>query len=336
MQPNVIDPQIPLLKDDRLRREAWIDVCSPVWTSTLDRTEPIPDSVRFRGWNTGQAVFYAMHASPQMVERTKTHVSSIAVDHIYLQMHYAGQSAVDADVGETPVGRGDLFLVDLAQRVVVKSPTGISGVSVCIPRRFFDARVGELGDLNRTVLSRRGNPLYRLLSEHLRNAQHCLDVSDEAQKAMLATATIALCNAALTPATDSAYNGPGVLKIEIRQFIEANLGRFDLDVGSLCARFGLSRTPIYVMFETEGGVMTYIRNRRLARAMRMLSGLEGSGPQRVSSVAHACGYANLQSFSKAFRARYGLNPRDVDGSLSFRTAAHLEAGATNTAWIKEL
>ncbi len=39
----------------------------------------------------------------------------------------------------------------------------------------------------------------------------------------------------------------------------------DLGVETICARFGrLSRTPVYTLFEADGGVMAYIRNRRLA------------------------------------------------------------------------
>ncbi|WP_238229173.1 helix-turn-helix domain-containing protein [Methylorubrum aminovorans] len=137
----------------------------------------------------------------------------------------------------------------------------------------------------------------------------------------------------LTPASDSAYNRPAVVAIEIRQFIAANLDLAGLGVEIICARFGLSRTPVYALFEADGGVMTYIRNRRLARAMRMLSGSE-EGPPRVSGVAYACGYENLKSFSKAFHARYGVNPRDV--GTSHRVDAHRESGATLMSWMKDL
>ncbi len=58
--------------------------------------------------------------------------------------------------------------------------------------------------------------------------------------------------------------------------------------------------------------------------MRMLTGAEAGRPQRVSGVAYACGYGNLKSFSKAFRARYGINPRDV--GMGLRGVAQRESG----------
>lgn len=68
----------------------------------------------------------------------------------------------------------------------------------------------------------------------------------------------------------------------------------------------MSRTRLFVAFEAEGGVMTYVRNRRLAKAMRELSGVDGRPQRRISEIAYACGYDNLKSFSHSFRARYGL------------------------------
>jgi AraC-like DNA-binding protein len=66
----------------------------------------------------------------------------------------------------------------------------------------------------------------------------------------------------------------------------------------------------------------------------MLSGVEGGKPQRVSAVAYACGYENLKSFSKAFHARYGVVPREVDET--FRSDARWETGSTLLSWIREL
>ncbi len=333
MEPDVIDPGISGLRDERLRREVWIETVAPIWTAAPDRTAASPWQASFRGWKVGGIHLYKTYSSPQTVERTRSQVATLAVDHVYLQQHLTGHSSVEVASDEQAIPAGTIVLVDMAQPVVGRSTTSVDGTSLCIPRRLFDSRVGEVGRLHRSRFSRTGSPLNKLLSDHMRNMQGCLDTSDEAQRAMLATATVSICNAMLTPASDSAYNRPAVVAIEIRQFIEANLGRSNLGVEILCARFGLSRTPVYALFEADGGVMTYIRNRRLAQAMRMLSGVE-EGPPRISGVAYACGYENLKSFSKAFHAHYGVNPRDV--GLGQRVDAYRESGATLMSWMKDL
>ncbi|SFG57900.1 AraC family transcriptional regulator [Methylobacterium gossipiicola] len=293
-----------------------------------------PWEASFRGWRVGGVHLYRTHSSPQTVERTKSQVGALAVDHVYLQQHRNGRSGVDTPSGERLISHGDIALVDMAQPVLGWSTTKVDSIGLCIPRRAFDARVGEIGDLHRSVLSRSGSALTRLLSDHMATMADCLDASDETQRGLLSVATAALCNAALTPVSDSGHNRPAVVAIEIRQFIEANLGRFDLGVEMLCARFGLSRTPLFAIFEEDRGVLTYVRTRRLAMAMRMLSGVDAGGPDRVSGVAYACGYENQKSFSKAFRARYGVNPRDVD--RNFAVGSRWETGATLLSWMKEL
>lgn len=334
MEPDVIDPGIAHLDDERMRREAWIETVSPIWTATPDRSSPHPWQASFRAWKVGGVHLYKTHSSPQTVERTRSQVATLAVDHVYLQQHVTGHSSVEVASDEQAITSGTIVLVDLAQPVFGRSTTSVDGIGLCIPRRLFDARAGEIGRLHRSTFTRTGSPLNRLLSDHMRNMQDCLDTSDAAQKAMLSAATVSLLNAMLTPVTDSAYNHQVVAAIEIRQFIEAHLGRADLGVEMLCARFGLSRTPVYALFEADGGVMTYIRNRRLAKAMRMLSGVEGSAPIRVSGVAYTCGYENLKSFSKAFQTRYGVNPRDV--GADYRRSARHESGAALLSWMREL
>ncbi|CAO4173278.1 AraC-type DNA-binding protein [Methylorubrum populi] len=333
MHPEVIDPQIHRIDDEKVRREAWIQAISPVFMPTLDRDAPVPREAAFRCWNLGAILLSAIQASPQTIERTQSQIATQGVDHVILRLYNSGRSSLDTAAGDAKIAPGSFVLFDLSQRARSVS-AGMTGINLCLPRRVFDPRVGEVSDLHRGLFEQRGQPLLRLLSDHMRNTRHCLDTSDTAQKALLASATVALCNAALTPASDSAHNRPAVTAIEIRQFIEANLSQSDLGVEALCARFGLSRTPIYALFEAEGGVMTYIRNRRLAQAMRILSGVEEGGSQRISGVAYACGYENLKSFSKAFHARYGVNPRDVD--TAFRGEARRETGATLLSWIREL
>ena len=332
-QPDVIDPEFHRIEDEGARREAWVRAIGSVFMPILDRSVPVPRDVGFRCWRVGPILLSAIKAGPQAVERTRTQIATQAVDHVILRLYTSGRSGIDEPSGDREIPEGALALYDLSQRSRSVSQ-GMTGINLALPRRMLDTRVGDVGALHRGLFLQEGRPLVRLLSDHMRNTRHCLDASDADQRELLAKATVALCNAALTPATDSAHNRPAILAIEVKQFIEASLGRPDLGVEMIRARFGLSRSPLFALFEAEGGVATYVRNRRLARAMRLLSGAEGGGPQRVSAVAYACGYENLKSFSKAFHARYGVVPREVDDT--FRPDARWETESVLLSWIKEL
>ncbi|MET0526864.1 MAG: AraC family transcriptional regulator [Microvirga sp.] len=304
---------------------------SPVFIPTLDKSVPVPKGVSFRCYNLGKILLSAITASPQTIERTQTQIATQGVDHVILRLYNSGRSSIDTADGDEEIAPGSFVLFDLSQRARSVS-AGMNGINLCIPRRLFDTRVGEVSALHRGRFG--GGPLFTLLADHVRNVRACLDSSDAGQQALLASATVDIVNAAFTDSRDSAHNVPAIVGIEMRQYIESALGREDLDTEMLAARFGRSRSAVYSLFEVDGGVMAYIRHRRLARAMRILSGIEGEGPHRISDVAYACGYASPKMFSKAFRARYGVAPRDVDAT--FRQQAYHEAGAQLLSWIREL
>ncbi|GJD81931.1 helix-turn-helix transcriptional regulator [Methylobacterium gregans] len=83
-----------------------------------------------------------------------------------------------------------------------------------------------------------------------------------------------------------------------------------IDVAVLTWQFGLSRRSLYRLFGDAGGVQAHIRERRLAQAWRELAKSGGRHP-KVARLAHACGYADPQSFSQTFRKRCGRSPLEV-------------------------
>lgn len=121
------------------------------------------------------------------------------------------------------------------------------------------------------------------------------------------------------------------LGLAIRRYVEANLAT--VDVANLAARFGLSRAVLYRRFPGPGGIAAYIRDRRLAEAMRRLRTTEGERP-RLARLSHACGFVDPRVFSRAFHRKYGVWPGQV-------CRASLDAGPATSpsqpmAWLSEL
>ena len=77
----------------------------------------------------------------------------------------------------------------------------------------------------------------------------------------------------------------------------------------LAERFSMSRATLYRLFEDFGGVRHYIQMRRLLQAYRSLARMrEGD---RIGAIALRFGFSDQAAFSRAFRAAYGLSPREV-------------------------
>ncbi|WP_081636613.1 AraC family transcriptional regulator [Methylobacterium sp. 285MFTsu5.1] len=311
--PDFIDPGFDQIESDRDRAQAWVQAVSTIVRPTLTAATPVSRCVRFHSWQLGGLILNEIAAPPQIVERTPFQIASQGVDHVMLSLITAGKASVITSDGEQAIPVGSVSFFDLSQQSQARS-WGVSGLNVIIPRRYLDARLGEPSDLHQSIISPSNQPLVRLLSDLIRNTHSCIEQLDTKQKKLLADGIVASLNAVVPPVESSSQAPAPPREIKVRQYIEQNLSRNDLGVDVLCTEFGLSRTPVYEIFEAEGGVMTYIRNRRLSWAMRMLSGLEGSSQKRISEVAYACGYDTLKAFSKAFKARYGVVPRDVDAS----------------------
>ena len=99
----------------------------------------------------------------------------------------------------------------------------------------------------------------------------------------------------------------------IRDDILAGLGQRDLSAEILARRHGVSERYVYLLFERRGlSLGQYITEQRLKRALAML--IDPSRHQmKISDIAFAAGFADLTTFNRAFRRRYGDSPRDVRG-----------------------
>lgn len=83
-------------------------------------------------------------------------------------------------------------------------------------------------------------------------------------------------------------------------------------VDDLCRQFQVSRTTVYRLFHSTGGVRQYIVNARLDHCHMELWSSDPS-QVRVRDVARAWGFSEATSFARSFRARFGVPPSTVLG-----------------------
>jgi AraC-like DNA-binding protein len=78
---------------------------------------------------------------------------------------------------------------------------------------------------------------------------------------------------------------------------------------SLSRTLGLNRTLLAEGFHAEFGetVFAFLQRERLQRAWALLE----DGSEQVASVAARVGYRDAASFTRAFKAHYGITPRNV-------------------------
>jgi AraC-like DNA-binding protein len=109
------------------------------------------------------------------------------------------------------------------------------------------------------------------------------------------------------------------LKQRIHAFIQQHLGEPGLTPDAIGAAHGISIRHLYALFQEEGHtVAAWIRERRLERCR-----LDLADPtlrnRPIHAIAARWGFTDKASFSRAFRARYGMPPSD------YRHSPHIRA-----------
>jgi AraC-like DNA-binding protein len=91
-------------------------------------------------------------------------------------------------------------------------------------------------------------------------------------------------------------------------YIDAHLGNAQLGPDEVADAASLSRASLYRLLAAEGGIRTMLLTRRLDKALRLM--LADSNDERsLKEIATCCGFGGMSQFSRAFRTRFGVPPR---------------------------
>lgn len=94
--------------------------------------------------------------------------------------------------------------------------------------------------------------------------------------------------------------------LECEQYISSHLD--SVNVENLCSHFSLSRTTLYDIFrnKTGQGVASFIRNKQLDEAKRLLSETNLS----ISEISSKCGFSDYNYFSRVFKKKFGYSAKE--------------------------
>jgi AraC-like DNA-binding protein len=92
-----------------------------------------------------------------------------------------------------------------------------------------------------------------------------------------------------------------------------------LNVEHIARLSGLSRSNLYRLFESEGGVAAHVQRLRLERARAALAD-PANRELPIATLAERSGFHCPASFSRAFRRAYGLTPGAVRAPTNSATA----------------
>jgi AraC-like DNA-binding protein len=200
---------------------------------------------------------------------------------------------------------GDIYLSDLAQPAELWE-NSCAHVNLLVRQKA----IGRTQATLHGCVMRKGHLPCRMLTQHLLHMLEVLPGLEAKHAATAAKATLAVVRSCLR-AESRQHDSPRwieALQARIREHIDAQLGEHELSAAILQQRFHISRTQLYRMFASSGGVQHYIRERRVEAVHRDLR----EQPERnISDLAFSRGFSSERQFQRAFHARYGRTASEV-------------------------
>jgi AraC-like DNA-binding protein len=106
----------------------------------------------------------------------------------------------------------------------------------------------------------------------------------------------------------------------IDSFTRKRLGDCDLDPDRIASGCGISTRYLHELFrDTNQTLSSWIRDQRLEACREMLA--DRSNRQTVAEIAYRWGFSDQAQFSRAFKAHFGVPPKDYREQARNRTAS---------------
>ena len=260
-------------------------------------------------WNLGGMLLIQQSAPAFSYERPKEKVRFSTIDYWQIGFLRSGHSwtGVDGRVAENEPGMIDVRSLGYPFR---GRAIASESVSLIIPVDQFAGRGGMPESSNNVTL---GGYRAKLLIDFVSSLEDGLSrVTNEDLPALrdslrqIIFDTIAPLVKKIDVSEQISQLG---LMTKARRFIQKNLMSRDLTPEALSRELAISRTHLYQLFEGSGGVLNYIRQRRLFAAHTMLA--DASENRKVADVALAFGFDSAANFTRAFTQQFGYSPSSV-------------------------
>jgi AraC-like DNA-binding protein len=288
------------------RHELWANRGWPSVAALFDSTpigefETSADSVVL----DGIPVSYAQGTARQL-ERSPARIAADQMNVLGISAILDGTMEGVAAERAFLAGPGEILLLDMAQTSSVLLSRSRS-VQIAVPRSLAEAELGRVAALHGAVI---GKDAAAMLLSHLGQLSERLQRIPERDAARVARTLLDMLALSVRSIDHAEEDDEAAqaLSVRARGEIERNLGSTSLSAASLCRRLDISRSTLHRLFEDEGGVQAYIRNRRLEAARTAL--LTPGNAERIGDIAERLGFSDSAHLSRLFRRRYGESPSE--------------------------
>lgn len=272
----------------------------------------------------GSVVLVRCRGSRQVYTRDRSLIERDGVDLFILDVLLEGNGEISvellgAQAAWTPMQPGALFLLDLLQPSQFRLESH-ARLTVLIPRELLRSPSVDLSKMHGRCLSS-STPAGRLLLSFLLQLEQEAAHATVEEAEVMASALVALVVSAFSKVNASVISGSGLdlrdnpekLLQAVLLYVDQHLSEPDLSIDRLAQVIGVSRSGLYRLFESYGGVAALVRERRLQLAYRLLlrAEVEGRRELLIKDLAISVGFTSEAHFSRLFKRRFGVTAQQL-------------------------
>jgi AraC-like DNA-binding protein len=283
--------------------------CSP------DRHAPLHGRIEARVW--GDLHVSRVVSSPQLVERSAALAASADEAYVLLSVQLRGRTIVQQGRAQAELMPGSLAFYDTTRPYTLTLPGDFDQIVLHLPHAVLERAVpGGLDRMARRIDA--GNPFAQAL---VAVAPQLLQLSASARpglaertaaaaRELMALALESLAPPEVADERSSATAGAraGALVWRARDVISRRLADPQLTPAAVAAEVGVSLRRLQEAFQQQGCTPAdciWEMRLELARAL-----LAAAADVPIGAVAWRAGFVEAAHFSRRFRQRFGMSPRD--------------------------
>jgi AraC-like DNA-binding protein len=236
-------------------------------------------------------------------------IRHLPVDHWVISHLLHGTTSIESPRGTVDVQARQTYIWSLGQ-ISTSKHSKVDRIDLLLSRDTFRDIAPLLDTATGSALDA---PLGQFLGDFLLTLLRRLRHLSDNEAPLLNIAIGKLVTACVAPSAGRVEAARALIDVgrmeRVRQTVRAHLHSPHLGPQMLCRQVGMSRSNLYRLLDSEGGVTSYIQRQRLTEARSRLS--DSKNAQSIDSMAQDLCFTDSSSFSRAFRATFGVSPREI-------------------------
>jgi AraC-like DNA-binding protein len=246
------------------------------------------------------------------LERTPSLARDAMQPCIFALVQLTGSRLIVQNGREAELHPGDLAIYDSTAPYTLLSDSGVSGAFFRIPHAVLAMPHNMIRQACAISLSP-GHPVTSLTSDYIRRLAGDPELSSSANAELIAHPSMELVRAVIAIHLEADRLAAGSLtatmQLRILEYARRHLYDPGLCADQIAAAHYISVRYLYKMLAESGvGLADWIRTQRLQACRQELA--EACPATTIGAVAKRHGFSNTSSFSRAFRAEFGVSARE--------------------------